>query len=182
MRGLFRPAGRLEELELRMNMKTTTATLTAVCLAIVFGGWRGLASQEAGAAADKNLRVPVGFHEFEMFGDSAVYLSHYPMFGSIHAYQVLLEVKLSGNGNDPKQLYLDHKQKNPLARYSLSPETAEGDMHYWVMPDVIRKGQTFRANIHWEKSKGHPQYISRNVSVEIVKVLYFRLFQPDDRK
>ena len=154
----------------------------AVCLALVLLGWRGLVAQESGAAADKNLRVPVGFHEFEMFGDTAVYLSHYPMFGSIHAYQVLLEVKLSGNGNDPTQLYLDHKQKNPKTRYSLSPETVEGDMHYWVMPDVIKKGETFRANIHWEKSKGHAQYISRNVRVEIDKVVYFRLFQPDDRK
>jgi hypothetical protein len=36
-------------------------------------------AQNAGTAVDKNLRVPVGFHEFEMFGDSSVYLSHYPM-------------------------------------------------------------------------------------------------------
>lgn len=165
-----------------MKMKMTTAGLKAICLALVLFGCRGVVAQEPGTAGDRNSRVPVGFHEFEMFGDSSVYLSHYPMFGSIHAYQVLLEVKLTGHGNDPRQLYLDHKQKNPMTRYSLSPETVEGDMHYWVMPDVIKKGQTFRANIHWEKSKGHPQYISRNVTVEIVKVLYFRLFQPEDRK
>jgi hypothetical protein len=48
------------------------------------------------------------------------------LFGSIHAYQVLLEVRLSGNGNDPRQLYLDHKKKNAAARYSLSPETPDG--------------------------------------------------------
>ena len=116
-----------------------------------------------------------------MFGDRAVYLSHYPMFGSIHAYQVLLEVKLTGDGNDASS-YLSHKQKNPLTRYSLSPETPDGEMHYWVMPDVIKTGQKFRANIHWQKSAGHPQYISRNATVEIVKVIYFRLFQPDDKK
>ena len=159
-----------------------TASLTAICLALVFVGWRGIVAQEPVTPADRNLQVPVGFHEFEMFGDTAVYLSHYPMFGSIHAYQVLLEVKLSGNGNDPRQLYLSHKQKNPETRYSLSPETVEGDMHYWVMPDVIKKGKTFRANIHWQKTGGRPQYISRNVTVEIVNVLHFRLFQPDDRK
>ena len=54
-------------------------------------------------------------------------------------------------------------------------------MHYWVMPDVIKTGQKFRANIHWQKSAGHPQYISRNVTVEIVKVIYFRLFSPTTR-
>ena len=163
-------------------MRITSAILKSVCLALVVLGTRGIVAQSPGTAVDKNLRVPVGFHEFEMFGDSSVYLSHYPMFGSIHAYQVLLEVKLSGDGNDPRQLYLSHKQKNPLTRYSLSPETPAGEMHYWVMPDTIKTGQEFRANIHWQKSEGHPQYISRNVTVEIVKVIYFRLFQPDDKK
>src|SRR3954453_7862065 len=123
-----------------MNMKRTTAGLTALCLTFAFGGWPGTGAQEPSTKTDRNLQVPVGFHEFEMFGDNAVYLSHYAMFGSIHAYQVLLEVKLTGNGEDPRQLYLTHKQKNPSTRYSLSPETAEGDMHYWVMPDVIKKG------------------------------------------
>ena len=100
-------------------MRITSAAVKGICLALVVLGTRGIGAQSPGAAADKNLRVPVGFHEFEMFGDSAIYLSHYPMFGSIHAYQVLLEVKLTGDGNDPRQLYLSHKQKNPLTRYSL---------------------------------------------------------------
>jgi len=99
-----------------MKMKMTTAGLKAICLALVLFGCRGVVAQEPGTAGDRNSRVPVGFHEFEMFGDSSVYLSHYPMFGSIHAYQVLLEVKLTGHGNDPRQLYLDHKQKNPMTR------------------------------------------------------------------
>jgi hypothetical protein len=166
----------------RMSMNIRSAAVTSMCLALVVLGARTVVAQNPGRAVDKNLRVPVGFHEFEMFGDSSVYLSHYPMFGSIHAYQVLLEVTLTGEGNDPRQLYLSHKQKNPLTRYSLSPETPDGQMHYWVMPDVIKPGQKFRANIHWQKSAGHPQYISRNVTVEIVKVIYFRLFQPDDKK
>jgi hypothetical protein len=79
------------------------------------------------------------------------------------SYQVLLEVKLSGEGNDPRQLYLDHKKKNPAARYSVSPETPNGGNHYWVLPEMIKKGQTFRANIHWERTEGHPLYITRNV-------------------
>ena len=43
----------------------------------------------------------MGYHEFEMFGTQSIYLSNYPMFGSIHAYQVLLEVTLkSAEGSD----------------------------------------------------------------------------------
>ena len=43
-----------------------------------------------------NDQVPAGFHEFELFGNETLYLSHYPMFGSIHSYQVLLEVTVRG--------------------------------------------------------------------------------------
>ena len=129
-----------------------------------------------------NERVPAGFHEFEMFGDTSVFLSHYPEFGSIHSYQLLLEVRLSGDGNDPRQLYLDHKKKNPAARYTVSPETPKGENHYFVLPEMIKKGQKFRANIHWDVTEKHPVYIARNVTVEIVRIIYFRLFQPDDKR
>lgn len=124
-----------------------------------------------------NERVPAGFHEFEMFGDTSVFLSHYPEFGSIHSYQLLLEVKLSGDGNDPRQLYLDHKKKNPEARYTVSPETPNGDNNYWVLPAMIKKGQKFRAKIHWDETD-----IAKNVTVEIVRIIHFRLFHPDDKR
>jgi len=134
-----------------------------------------------------NERVPAGFHEFEMFGDTSVFLSHYPEFGSIHSYQLLLEVKLSGDGNDPRELYLDHKKKNPEARYTVSPETPNGENNYFVLPEMIKKGQKFRANIHYERTEGHPrhiltEYISKNVTVEIVRIIYFRLFHPDEKR
>ena len=92
---------------------------TRIALGALLGLWlisvNGVGEMHAQHAVDasRNDRVPVGFHEFEMFGDTSVFLSHYAMFGSIHAYQVLLEVKLTGHGNDPMRLYLDHKKKNP---------------------------------------------------------------------
>src|SRR5262249_9443350 len=119
----------------------------------------------------------------------AIYLSHYPMFGSIHAYQVIMEVNVkSPDGSNPKELYLSHKQKNPKARYSVSPETTDGKPHYWVLPETIQAGNAFRANIHverkagLERKAGPPAYLARNVTVEIKKVIHFRLFQPDDKK
>jgi hypothetical protein len=165
-----------------MHSNTTSGTLASICLGL------GVICSSAtlAHAHDPNApgtdRVPAGFHEFEMFGDTSVYLSHYPMFGSIHAYQVLLEVRLSGTENDPRQLYLAHKKQNPSARYSVSPETPGGENDYWVLPEMMKKGKTFRANIHWEKTAGHPLYVARNVTVEIVRIIHFRLFQPDDKK
>lgn len=128
-------------------------------------------------------RVPAGFHEFEMFGDTSVFLSHYPMFGSVHAYQVLLEARVTGAGNDPWKLYLEYKKAHPDARFSVSPESPDGGDAYWAMPDVIKTGKTFRATIHTAPgAAGKPVFISRNVTVEITRVIHFRLFQPDDKK
>ena len=136
-----------------------------------------------GCAAPAPYPVPVGYREFEMFGADSVYPSHYPMFGSIHAYQVLLEVKLtSSDGRDPRQLYLADKLAHPAHRYSLSPETSTGDPAYWVLPEVAQVGQSFRANIHIEREATNPTYIARAVTVDITRVIHFRLFHPDDKK
>ncbi len=164
-----------------MKTRIAPATLADIWLGVCVISSVVILAQDP-SKGSSNERVPAGFHEFEMFGDTSVFLSHYPMFGSIHSYQLLLEVRLSGNGNDPRQLYLDHKKKNPAARYTVSPETPNGENHYWVLPEMIKKGQKFRANIHWDGTEDHPVYIARNVTVEIVRIIYFRLFQPDDKK
>jgi len=133
--------------------------------------------------SQRNDRVPVGYHEFEMFGEKSIYLSHYPMFGSIHSYQVILEVSLtSSDGRNLKELYLNNKRKHPKASYSVSPETSDGEPDYWVLPEVIKKDNSFRANIHFEGRAGNPVYLARRVTVEIQRVIHFRLFQPDDKK
>jgi len=165
--------------ETLMKRKMTLATLAGffVSLALI-SFWVAYAQ-----GPQQNDRVPVGFHEFEMFGEKSIYLSHYPMFGSIHSYQVILEVNLkSTNGTNPRELYLTNKQKNPKARYSLSPETPDGKSDYWVLPEVIKKGNSFRANIHLQGKADPPDYLARNVIVEIQRVIHFRLFQPDDKK
>jgi hypothetical protein len=162
-----------------MKRRITLATLAGsfVSLAVI-SFWLTYAQ-----SSQQNDRVPAGYHEFEMFGEKSIYLSHYPMFGSIHSYQLILEVNLkSGDGSNLKELYLSNKQKNPKARYSLSPETSDGKPDYWVLPEVIKKGNSFRANIHLEGKAEPPVYLARNVTVEIQRVIHFRLFQPDDKK
>lgn len=144
------------------------------------------ATTHVGLAAelDSNVdRVPAGYHEFEMFGSKSIYLSHYPMFGSIHSYQLLLEVALESNdGKDLTKLYLTHSQQNPDARYSVSPETSSGEPDYWVLPEVMKEGNSFRGNIHWQNKDNHLVYLARNVTVKIKRIIYFRLFQPPDKR
>ena len=127
----------------------------------------GLASARGASQGPATDRVPAGFHEFEMFGGTSVFLSHYPMFGSVHAYQVLLEARVTGHGNDPWKLYLDYKKAHPAARFSVSPETPDGGNDYWAMPDVIKVGKTFRATIHTEPDRGKPVFIRHRTAEEI---------------
>src|SRR5204862_8262713 len=90
-----------------------------------------------------NDQVPAGFHEFELFGNETLYLSHYPMFGSIHSYQVLLEVTLRGAaGTDVKKDYLALRKTNPAASYSVSPEKPGGSDHYWILPEMVKAGKS----------------------------------------
>jgi hypothetical protein len=166
-----------------MKRKMTLAMLAGFFLSLAFISFRDAYAQAPHHTDSSNNRVPAGYHEFEMFGAKSIYLSHYPMFGSIHAYQVIIEVNLkSPDGSNPKEIYLSHKQKHPQARYSVSPETADGKPHYWVLPETIQEGNAFRANIHLERKAGPPVYLARNVTVEIKNLVYLRLFQPDDKK
>jgi len=164
-------------------MKKTVASCSLLGL-FLFANICGVTREMfAGDSGSDIHKVLVGFHEFEMFGDKSIFLSHYPMFGSIHSYQVLVEAVLkSSASDDPKQLYLAHKQKNPTARYSVSPESSSGEPDYWVLPDVIQAGKSFRANIHYQSKENHLVYLARNVTVEVTKVIYFRLFEPTDKK
>ena len=139
-------------------------------------------SQNSSTAIAANNQVPAGFHEFEVFGEKTFYLSHYPMFGSIHSYQVLIEVTLKGAGSDIKQDFLALKKRTPSASCGLSPENADGSDKYWVLPEMMKQGKSFRANLHCQNGKSPPVFVGRNVTAEIVKVIHFRLFQPDDKK
>ena len=136
----------------------------------------------ADQASNPNARVPAGFHEFELFGSNSTYLSHYPMFGSIHAYQVLLKATLtSTRGGDFKRAYIARKQKSPDAGYSVSSADAHGVNQYWVMPDKIKEGKTFTAVVRWWKDDVNSSILA-HVTVRIDKVIHFRLFQPNDSR
>jgi hypothetical protein len=157
-----------------IKLAATVLGLTLICSRMTSG-------QALSVTMAANDQVPAGFHEFELFGNETLYLSHYPMFGSIHSYQVLLEITVRGAaGTDVKKDYLALRKGNPSASYSVSPETSNGSDHYWVLPEMVKAGRSFRANLHWQNGNSHPAFIAHNVTVKIVKVIHFRLFHPED--
>ena len=159
----------------------TYTKLAATVLGLVLSCFRMTSGQALPMTMAPNDQVPAGFHEFELFGNETLYLSHYPMFGSIHSYQVLLEVTVRGAaGSDVKKDYPSIRKGNPSASFSVSPEKPGGSDHYWVLPEMVKPGTSFQANLHWQKGNSHPAFIAHNVTAKIVKVVHFRLFHPDD--
>jgi hypothetical protein len=128
--------------------------------------------------------MPVGYHEFGLFGKEAFYLSHFPEFSSIHAYQVIVEVRLRATDHDPEKILLEHKAQHPLAKYTVSPyrrvrPTKERvkDQEDWVLPEKMAAGKTFNADIQFTENKitAKEDY---NVTVEVKRVIHLRLLDP----
>jgi len=128
--------------------------------------------------------MPVGFHEFALFGTHSLFLSHYPMFSSIHAYQVIVEVGLKSDDHDVEARYLDHQAAHPSVHYTFSPyrkvtpaTDRAKDQDDWVLPDMMKVGNTFNGDIHYSE-KGKNVTLDFNVTVEVKKIIELRLLDP----
>jgi len=127
--------------------------------------------------------MPVGYHEFEMFGGDAVYISHYAMFSSLHAYQALARVTLAAPDHDAEARFLAHLAGHPGLHYTLSPYRATAAPHTpkdqddWVLPDMMQEGRTFNADIHYREN-GKDVILDANVVVTVRQVVDFHLLDP----
>ena len=128
--------------------------------------------------------MPVGFHEFAVFGSGSFYISHYAAFSSIHAYQVIAEVRLSAPGHDAAQRLRDDMAAHPGVHYTLSPyrnvpvsADRAKDQDDWVLPEKVTEGKAFNADVHY-RSGGKDVTVDSNVRVEIARVIVKRLLDP----
>jgi len=116
-----------------------------------------------------------GVHGMLLFGEAALYLSHLPMFMTIHDHQVILEVTLAHGEKDAPAIYQADRRDTGERVYTLVPEEfslqrlgAEGS-------DALRSFQGTVYRGHFEKA-GVP--ILRDVTVDVVNVIHFRQFDP----
>lgn len=124
---------------------------------------------------------PAG-HGMAMIGQKTVFLSHLPMFGSPHDYQVILEAGLARTGADPQQVYFDDRQNNPNERlYTFSPNP-------FVLTRILPidgnppKETTFVGSVfrrHFERPQPPPTKIASGVTVNVKNVIHGRKFTPD---
>lgn len=126
---------------------------------------------------------PAAFHEFAMFGRKRLYLSHYPMFHAVHAYQALAEARLSRGGRDWTGALLAELDRHPERLYTLSPSRRGSQLTRrrddWRLPGTFRAGATFNADVHWGGRKD--QFLARDVSATLSRIIFFRQFQEGDR-
>ena len=55
-------------------------------------------------------------------GEQTVFLSHLPMFGSPHDYQVILEAGFAKPGGNPQADYFNDRKRTGTKQYTLEPD------------------------------------------------------------
>jgi hypothetical protein len=146
------------------------------------------------------------FHGMVLFGEQTAYLSHLPMFMSLHDYQAVFEVALSKEGTDPLAGYQEDRRSHPEARmYSfapiIDPEDQDPLTDAFVLSDLVTpanphdpqspplrsafKGNIFRGHFetfheHEKAESDPPQPIPglESVTAHVVNTVVFRKFDP----
>ena len=115
-----------------------------------------------------------------MAGEQTVFLSHLPMFGSPHDYQVILEVALAKPGSDPQADYFSDRKKTGATLYTLEPER-------FVLPRLAARKplRSFKASVyrgHFERfptpAAKTAARVAQNVDVTVTRVIHFAQFDP----
>jgi hypothetical protein len=122
--------------------------------------------------------MPVGYHEFRLFGgDGRYYISHFPMFSSIHAYQYIVEIGLEEKAQSAMKREASSDTRLER-RYQLSPyqkgtnsANRADDEEDWVLPDRLQQEKTFTGDIFYE-SDGKRNLVVRDTTVTIKRIIW----------
>jgi hypothetical protein len=119
-----------------------------------------------------------GVHGMLLIGEQTLYLSHLPMFMSMHDHQVILEVTLARDQDDPHAIYRADRRNSGERLYTLVPEKFSLQRLGGEDEDALR---TFKSAIH----RGHfekpgNRAILEDVTVNVVNIVHFRKLDPDN--
>jgi hypothetical protein len=136
------------------------------------------------AQHDHGGSMPVGYHEFRLFGgDGKFYISHFPMFSSIHAFQFIVEVELDEAARQAmakdEQDDAKHERRYQLSPYKKGPvsKNRREDEDDWVLPDTLQAGKSFTGDIFYEARKER-QIVSRSAAVTVKGVVWKQELNP----
>jgi hypothetical protein len=127
-----------------------------------------------------NLQDDPSVHGMLIVGQETVFLSHLPIFGSPHDYQVILEATFTKQGGNPQGDYFADRKRTGTKVYTLEPDR-------FVLPGLAAASplRSFTANIYRGHFERFPSQrakdaarIAQSVNVTVARVVHFRKFDP----
>jgi hypothetical protein len=135
---------------------------------------------ESNSATGREEPSDVGVHGMLLFGESTIYLSHLPMFGPPHNFQVLIRATLSKEGADPAATYLEDRKASGAEMYTFVPEEfpISGLVGRFPDPPTVTSFGGTLVRGHFER--GATPLVA-DVSVNVDDVVYFQELDPEAR-
>jgi hypothetical protein len=169
----------MEIIKMNTTLAKTVLSLFA-SVAMSFAASAQTSSTHGDHAA--SYKIPTAYHEFVVFGNDKMYMSHYSMFHAIHAYQIIVQVGLHKDGKDIGRLVRAEQAAHPDRHYTVSPAKVDNPESRrrddWILPEYMKVGVKFNTDVHWGTNAD--QFLERNVTATIEKIVYFKQF--DDIK
>ena len=136
-----------------------------------------------GSSQTSNEKPPAAYHEFVMFGNDTIYLSHYTMFHAIHSYQIIFAASFKKDKVDVVKAFLDDRREHPDRSYTVSPSKKGSPLSRrrddWILPDYMHDGMEFNADIHWGEEP--EEFLFRDVTVHIDRIILDKKFEEADQ-
>jgi hypothetical protein len=134
------------------------------------------------AAAEDHASV----HGMAIVGEQTVFLSHLPLFGPPHDYQVILEATFAKPGSDPQADYFSDRKRSRERTYTLEPDSFVLPRLAGAQPLRSFKGNVYRGRYEELARKSQRALdagrIARDVDVNVTRVVHFRKFDPNAAK
>jgi hypothetical protein len=148
--------------------------LKGTAAAVFAASWWGWQARAASA------EDPASAHGMLIVGEQTVFLSHLPIFGSPHDYQVILEAAFAKPGSDPQTDYFNDRKRTGTKIYTLEPER-------FVLTRLAAAAplRSFKASIYRGHFERFPSQrakeaarIAQDVDVNVTRVVHFHKFAP----
>jgi len=114
--------------------------------------------------------APEAVHAMVLFGDKTLYLSHMPLFSPPHNDQVILQVSLTKDGENPEERYREDRESSGTPFYSVKPPA----MHL----HVLEEGASFVGDVHRNSYEDDGELVDSGVTVTVQNVVYTHKLDP----